>query len=65
MASADRKVWSVPRLRVFSRAKPEEMVLASCKYHMPSPGPKNQEARCLQESPAFNCNYNCSKFGVS
>jgi hypothetical protein len=54
----DRKKWSTPRLRVFARTAPEEMVLYGCKLLTTSSGANNLNNRCLRVTctPSFYCN---------
>lgn len=42
------KTWQKPELLVLTRGKPEEAVLASCKYTSPSSGPDSENSMCSE-----------------
>ena len=48
MNDTDKKKWSTPKLRIFTRTTAEERVLAGCKLLIQSSGRNNLHNRCLR-----------------
>ena len=58
-----KKIWEKPKLIILLRGRPEEMVLASCKYTKLKNGPANKNTQCITKS-GKNCVV-CSTAGTS
>jgi hypothetical protein len=54
----DKKEWSTPKLRVFTRTTAEEMVLAGCKRSTGS-GPGVVFGNCRVKSSQYLCSGPC------
>jgi hypothetical protein len=50
---AEKKTWKTPQLRVLVRSRPEEAVLAGCKFGSNTNGP--YDARCKKKASLDNC----------
>ena len=66
MVSVDRRAWETPELIVMVRSRPEEAVLAGCKYDttIVGTGASTEFAGCMLRQNKNMCKDDCSA-GVS
>jgi hypothetical protein len=59
-----KKKWAKPELLVLVRGRPEESILAACKYALGTGTPSTAYFHCM-ETGSLSCDTDCSALGTS